>query len=195
MEENYQKNYYSRKSIWKWILLYVLIGAVAYVAVYYFLFYKKGGYIYNQQDNQNTQTADWKTYKNDEYGFAISYPSTWVIKSDNQQKAALVQFIAPNTGLLMESNRLACNDGNNTTECNTDGVPVDIILSISQNSMISITEPQGTVKFNNIVFTKYLGAFAGEQNFIATHNNQDFNFTCTNTIMCSQMLSTLKFTK
>ncbi len=48
MEYNYPK-----KSIWKWILLYLIIAAVAYGAVYYFFFYKKGGYNYNSQSYQN----------------------------------------------------------------------------------------------------------------------------------------------
>ena len=67
-----------------------MIGAVAYGAVYYFFFYKKGGYNYGAQNYQtqtqnNSETADWKTYKNDEYGFEIKYPlggAAFQIKED-----------------------------------------------------------------------------------------------------------------
>jgi len=117
------------------------------------------------------------------------------VKNTNQQKEVLTQFIAPDTGLRMEDNSRACGDGSNLTECNADGVPADVILGISPESTISITEPQGKVEFNNITFTKYLGAFAGEQHFITTYANQDFDITCINMNICNQMLSTFKFTK
>ncbi len=88
---------YSKKSIWKWIVLYVVVGAVAYGAVYYLYFYKKGGYSYNNQDisydnqtnpntqNSNSETADWKTYTNTEYGFELKHPEKFTIKEENNQ--------------------------------------------------------------------------------------------------------------
>lgn len=43
------KNYgYGKKSLWKWILIYVGIGAITYAAIYYFFIAKSGGYDYNQ---------------------------------------------------------------------------------------------------------------------------------------------------
>ncbi len=48
---------YSKKSIWKWILLYVVVGAVAYGAVYYFWSYEKGGYSYSPQNYQNNYST------------------------------------------------------------------------------------------------------------------------------------------
>ena len=67
---------YFKKSIWKWILLYLAIAAVAYGVVYYFFFYKN----YNSYDNQrnlNSETADWKTYINTKYGYEFRYPNNW----------------------------------------------------------------------------------------------------------------------
>ena len=72
MEYNYPK-----KSILKWIVLYVIIAAVAYGAVYYF--YKKSDYSYTQ--TANTQTADWKTYTNAEYGFEFQYSAQYILDS------------------------------------------------------------------------------------------------------------------
>jgi flagellar basal body-associated protein FliL len=56
MEYNYNK-----KSIWKWVLIYIVIGAVVYAGIYYFFFYNKGGYTYNSQGTKNnypTQTQN-----------------------------------------------------------------------------------------------------------------------------------------
>ena len=126
--------YYNKKSIWKWVVLYVLIGAVAYGLIYYFLarecskytdiftaerapkicsayffFYKNGGYLYNNQTNSNTQnsstetadsyakalaTADWKTYKNDEYGFEVKYPKSWWV----EERTNIITFLGPSSG-------------------------------------------------------------------------------------------------
>ena len=72
---------YGKKSIWKWIILYVIIGAIAYGLIYYFFFYKNGNSYNNQTNynvqNSNAETADWKTYRNDQYGFEIQYPQDW----------------------------------------------------------------------------------------------------------------------
>ena len=38
------KTGYGKRPLWQWILLYVVIGAVVYGAMYYFVFAKKDGY-------------------------------------------------------------------------------------------------------------------------------------------------------
>lgn len=52
MYYNNQKSYY-KKSIFKWILIYVIIAVVAYGLIYYFFFANKGGYIYNNTQGNN----------------------------------------------------------------------------------------------------------------------------------------------
>ncbi len=86
----------ARKSIWKWILLYVLIGAVAYGLIYYFFFFNKNSYNISPQNYQtNTQnqtpktqneTAGWETYTNAQYGFEFKYPpNTNVIENPSSR--------------------------------------------------------------------------------------------------------------
>lgn len=48
---------YNKKSIWKWILLYVVIGAVAYGLIYYFFFHKSGN-SYNTQNSVESNSLD-----------------------------------------------------------------------------------------------------------------------------------------
>lgn len=35
-----------------------------------------------QQSSQNINTSDWKTYRNEEYGFEVQYPGNWSVYSD-----------------------------------------------------------------------------------------------------------------
>lgn len=58
MDYNNQKSYSTKKNLWKWILLYVVVGVVAYGLIYYFFFAGRGGYNYNtQQYNNYEQTT------------------------------------------------------------------------------------------------------------------------------------------
>ena len=53
-----EKNYsYGKRPLWQWIVIYVLIGAVIYGLVYYFVLAKKGGYSYNQPAYPTQQPA------------------------------------------------------------------------------------------------------------------------------------------
>lgn len=38
---------YAKRPLWQWILLYIVIGGLVYVLIYYFV-YKRSGYNYNQ---------------------------------------------------------------------------------------------------------------------------------------------------
>ena len=38
-----EKKGYGKRPLWQWILLYVIIGAVVYGLIYYFVFAKNGG--------------------------------------------------------------------------------------------------------------------------------------------------------
>lgn len=47
MEETGNKSYgYGKRPLWQWLLLYAVIGIVAYVGIYYFFIAKKGSSLY-----------------------------------------------------------------------------------------------------------------------------------------------------
>lgn len=46
MAENENKGYgYGKRPLWQWIVIYLVIGAIAYGLIYYFFFAPKGGYL------------------------------------------------------------------------------------------------------------------------------------------------------
>ena len=44
---------YGKRPLWQWVLIYVVIGAVIYGLIYYFVFANKGGYGNNNGQSQN----------------------------------------------------------------------------------------------------------------------------------------------
>lgn len=74
--------YYPKKNIWKWILLYILIGAIAYGLMYYF-FFSKNGNSYNPQSYQiqnNSQIANGKISEQNAINLVKNLPEVknWV---------------------------------------------------------------------------------------------------------------------
>ena len=69
METNYYSG--SKKSIWQWVLIYIVIGGAIYGLVYYFFFAKNNGYgnsdqypASNYQVENNNQNSENQTNKN-----------------------------------------------------------------------------------------------------------------------------------
>ncbi len=59
------KNYgYSKTPLWQWIILYIVIGAVVYGLIYYFILGKKSG-TYNQPQPATTVTSESKQVPSD----------------------------------------------------------------------------------------------------------------------------------
>jgi len=102
---------YTKKSIWKWVLIYLVIAAAAYGFVYYFFFYK-GNSLYDTQNYQNQnevqnnqpqvasdEMSDWKTYRNEEYGFEFKYPPNWIL-DDQKFDGDAIGVISPENDFL-----------------------------------------------------------------------------------------------
>ncbi len=79
-EENKPKN----KAIFGWAFLLILLVLSFSLAV--FSWYKAKNASKptpvnqnNQQKNSVNETANWKTYRNEEYGLEVKYPDSWSI--------------------------------------------------------------------------------------------------------------------
>ncbi|MDD5464684.1 MAG: hypothetical protein PHP62_06055 [Candidatus Moranbacteria bacterium] len=57
MAEEY-KSGYGKRPLWQWIVIYLVIGAVVYGLVYYFVFAKKGGYSYNNNSYMQPTSSE-----------------------------------------------------------------------------------------------------------------------------------------
>jgi hypothetical protein len=66
---------------WKYLLIVTVIAVAAGAG---FLWCVEKSNIKVPEDIIKDETADWKTYRNKEYGFEISYPSNYNISSDTQ---------------------------------------------------------------------------------------------------------------
>lgn len=67
-------------------LIYVVIAAILYAAIYYLFLGKQGTNTYSTNYSQPTtttdETANWKTYTS-KYGYSFEYPSNWKAESGN----------------------------------------------------------------------------------------------------------------
>jgi flagellar basal body-associated protein FliL len=56
MADTKQSKYgYGKRPLWQWIVIYLVIGAIVYGLIYYFVFAKKGGYNYSPQGGNQYQ--------------------------------------------------------------------------------------------------------------------------------------------
>ena len=73
---------------WLGILIIVLVAVLLFGGVFGLQYYlNQNNTDFQNENNQNTETAGWQTYTNTEYGFEVSFPQRWsdyrVEKSEN----------------------------------------------------------------------------------------------------------------
>lgn len=98
---------YSKRPMWQFIFLYLIIGGIIYGLIYYFVYAKKGGYTYNYSNTPVTEVV-----KNNivisNYSFS---PSVITIKigesvmwtnKDSMQHSATANNKTFDTGLLSQ---------------------------------------------------------------------------------------------
>ncbi len=70
----YKKLVTEGKTNWKYLLIVVILSAIAGAGILAWQ------YLEIPKEEVKDETADWKTYKNDEYGFEIKHPNDWIME-------------------------------------------------------------------------------------------------------------------
>lgn len=73
---------YGKKSVWQWMIIYVVIGAIVYGLLYYFFFAKKGGYNSNQTGQSQQPTTQQQ---------AVTQPTSGSQTANQQNTVTLTQ--------------------------------------------------------------------------------------------------------
>lgn len=82
------------KTNWKLLIIIIILAIIVGVGVLWYA--KRPEKPYQPVEVKKSETADWKTYKNEKYGFEIKYPKDWTIKEE----------VKNNIGLIKEKYRL-----------------------------------------------------------------------------------------
>jgi len=183
---------YPKKSIWKWVLAAFMVAILLSILFTLYWGYKKGAFSDDQtnpnvqnQSQVNDETTDWKTYRNDEYGFEIQYSANTQIK--NEEK---------NTSFIFSDNQRQLNietiTGAESNECHKTAWAADL-PSISLDGVIfegigcgGKCEPYDKIQYcaiHNGIAYKLFPQIVHVQGYNSLQEDNIFN----------QMLSTFKF--
>ena len=144
----------------------------------------------NKPIEKQAQTTDWKTYRNDKYGFEVKYMPDWTVKEDG-----IVQFESLASQKAGEENGRNCRDNDEKTPCmdefNGEKVIFEAMLGDRHEDQL-----KGQRVFNNVTFQMYQeSGLAGLYTYYSTiHKGVGLVFSAdeTNVKYLEQILSTIK---
>ena len=202
------------------IIVLILIGGA------YFVFSKKDKNIPTQDtENKSSQSSqsiggglsisDWKTYKNDEYGFELKYPSVWTLRDGNKdyKSTGLNNFYQFCNKVITTPDEPLGHNDNFIGRCEGEYFRVNIwkptaemkmivndfaTLKLDEENKITI----GGKSASEFIYSGHSEIFGGTHTwhlFVVQTNNYIYSITgdscMDNKIDCNQILSTFKFTK
>lgn len=138
--------------------LKIILPAVIVVFLIAGYLYLAGKTKLNNEPVEVEETNDWKTYKNEEYGFEVKYPTEWHLE---EGESGMVTFVSSNVfeessrlmvGIRMkgEDNNIGFSTGRGVDQFIQKGT-VNIGGSISrQYFMLGETDTVSMVEFRNI---------------------------------------------
>jgi len=94
------------KTNWKLLLIVIILAIIVGGGALWYA--KRPEKSYQPVEIQKPETANWKTYKNEEYGFEVSYPAEWVAKEEKGQWIPPMIMIALLSPEAVEQKSGAC---------------------------------------------------------------------------------------
>ena len=142
------------------------------------------------------QITDWKTYNNNEFGFEIKIPSSWIVENEPESSDKDLLFLSPETKALVDQNDKNC--AVSIDNCMMEGLwYADMIFygkTYGEEGTITNIVSSDGIKFKS--YREDLGdGMYGPSTYTITKEGKTFTFRVVNDKYKNTILPSFKFTK